>query len=337
MTTNLVPATMKVSNSFFDQPVKNRSQSDLSRFGFNFKQTKNNQRFNPHPARWFCSKKPLTSSLRNPYSCRWLFFVKEIILSSRRAGILKTPTFHFTNMNTERIYLHIWGDLACFTRPEMKVERMSYPVPTPSAARGILEAILYKPQFRWRVHRIAVRRSIKFLSFRRNELKSVANSRKPEPILAEDDRTQRNTLALRDVDYVIEASLELNRLANQLRKKPPAPDEPQGDDNLSKYYGIFRRRVEKGQCFTQPCFGCREFPAHFELVQPSDMAAPPDANVDTDLGYILYDVFDLDIPANWKPGKVEKPEPLSTFFQARLENGIVNVPDWRDVKASVEA
>ena len=140
-------------------------------------------------------------------------------------------------MNTERIHLRVWGDLACFTRPEMKVERMSYPVPTPSAARGILEAILYKPQFRWHVHRIAIRRPIKFLSFRRNELKSVANSRNPEPILAEDDRTQRNTLALRDVDYVIEASIGLNRLANQPRQKPLAPDEPQGDDTLSKYYG----------------------------------------------------------------------------------------------------
>ena len=240
-------------------------------------------------------------------------------------------------MNTERIHLRVWGDLACFTRPEMKVERMSYPVPTPSAARGILEAILYKPQFRWHVHRIAVRRPIKFLSFRRNELKSVATSHNPEPILAEDDRTQRNTLALRDVDYVIEASVELNRLANQPRQKPLAHDEPQGDDTLSKYYEMFRRRAEKGQCFTQPCFGCREFPANFELAQPSDMATPSDANMDTDLGYLLYDVSNLDIPDNWKPGKVEKPEPVSTFFQARLKNGIVNVPDWRDIKASLEA
>ena len=240
-------------------------------------------------------------------------------------------------MNSEKIHLRVWGELACFTRPEMKVERMSYPVPTPSAARGILEAILYKPQFRWHVHRIAVRRPIKFLSFRRNELKSVANSRNPVPILAEDDRTQRNTLALRDVDYVIEGSIRLNRLANQARQKPLAPDEPQGDDTLSKYYGMFRRRVEKGQCFTQPGFGCREFPANFESAQPSDLAAPSDANLDTDLGYILFDAFDLDIPLNWKPGKVEKPEPVSTFFQARLVNGIVNVPDWRAVKASLEA
>ena len=232
-------------------------------------------------------------------------------------------------MDATRIHLRVWGDLACFTRPEMKVERVSYPVPTPSAARGILEAILYKPQFRWRVHRIAVRRPIKFLSFRRNEVKSVANSRKPEPILAEADRTQRNTLALRSVDYVIEAGMELSRLAN--------PGRSQGGDNLGKYYGMFRRRTEKGQCFAQPCLGCREFPAHFELVEQSGMAAPPNANADTDLGYILYDVFDLDILENWKPGKIEKPEPLVTFFPARLENGIVNVPDWRDIKAKVEA
>ena len=239
-------------------------------------------------------------------------------------------------MSTERIHLRLWGDLACFSRPEMKVERMSYPVPTPSAIRGILEAILYKPQFRWRVHRMAVHRPIKFLSFRRNEVKSVANSRKPKPILVENDRTQRNTLALRNVDYVIEASLELSRLANQPHQKPLAPDEPHGNDNLSKYYGMFRRRAEKGQCFTQPCFGCREFPANFELAQPSDMVAPSHVNVDTDFGHILYDVFDLDIPANWKPGKVEKPEPVSTFFQARLNDGIVNVPNWRDIKASLE-
>jgi CRISPR-associated protein Cas5d len=106
------------------------------------------------------------------------------------------------------IYLRAWGDLACFTRPEMKVERVSYPVITPSAARGLLEAILYKPQFRWRIHRIAVLRPIQFLAFRRNEVKSKA-SRNPEPIFADEDRTQRNTLALRQVDYIIEASLAL--------------------------------------------------------------------------------------------------------------------------------
>src|SRR5882672_4634354 len=131
----------------------------------------------------------------------------------------------------ESIYLRTWGELACFTRPEMKVERVSYQVMTPSAARGLLEAILYKPQFRWRVHRIAVRQRVRFLAFRRNEVKSKAAARNPQPILAEEDRTQRNTLALRDVDYVIEASLELTSLANQPRRKPLSEDEPSGDDN----------------------------------------------------------------------------------------------------------
>src|SRR6266481_2578485 len=150
------------------------------------------------------------------------------------------------------IHLKAWGELACFTRPEMKVERVSYPVITPSAARGLLEAILYKPQFRWRVQRIAVKKPIRFLAFRRNEVKSRLSPRKPEPLLADEDRTQRNTLALRDVEYVIEASLHLTPLANLPRHKPPCEDEPEGEDSLVKYLAMFQRRAEKGQCFVQP-------------------------------------------------------------------------------------
>jgi CRISPR-associated protein Cas5d len=227
------------------------------------------------------------------------------------------------------IHLRVWGDLACFTRPEMKVERVSYPVITPSAARGLLEAILYKPQFRWRVHRIAVRRPVRFLAFRRNEVKSKAAARNPQPILAEEDRTQRNTLALRDVDYVIEASLELTALANQPRRKPPGEDEPPGDDNLGKYYGMARRRIENGQCFSQPCFGCREFPAHFEPADADAMRVPAGLNPDTDLGLMLYDVFDLDALHS---GQKAEARPRVTFFRARLENGIVTVPPWSEVK-----
>src|SRR6516225_2032683 len=110
------------------------------------------------------------------------------------------------------VYLRTWGDLACFTRPEMKVERVSYAVMTPSAGRGLLEAILYKPQFRWRVHRIAVKKPIRFLALRRNEIKCRIPTRNPQPISAEDERTQRNTLALRDVEYVIEATVGLTAL-----------------------------------------------------------------------------------------------------------------------------
>ena len=229
------------------------------------------------------------------------------------------------------IHLRTWGDLACFTRPEMKVERVSYQVMTPSAARGLLEAILYKPQFRWRVQRIAVKKPVRFLGFRRNEVKSRLSPRKPEPLLADEDRTQRNTLALRDVEYVIEASLHLTPLAGLPRRKP-ADDEDHGDDSLVKYLAMFQRRAEKGQCFAQPCFGCREFPAHFELADGTAMQVNTGINPDTDLGLMLYDVFNLDVAKDQPPGKVEKPQPRITFFPARLKDGVVNVPGWAEMK-----
>jgi CRISPR-associated protein Cas5d len=227
------------------------------------------------------------------------------------------------------LYLRTWGDLACFTRPEMKVERVSYSVMTPSAARGLLEAILYKPQFRWRVHRIAVKKPIRFMALRRNEVKCRIPTRNPQPICADDERTQRNTLALRDVEYVIETSLELSSLANQPRRRPPCEDEPEGDDNLGKYYGMFRRRVGDGQCFARPCFGCREFPAHFELADESAMRVSQGTNPDSDLGMMLYDVFDLD--AMYEPGRVEA-KPKVSVFSARLESGLVVIPTWAEVK-----
>ncbi len=232
------------------------------------------------------------------------------------------------------IHLRTWGDLACFTRPEMKVERVSYAVITPSAARGLLESILYKPQFRWRIRRIAVKKPVRFLAFRRNEVKSRLSPRNPEPLLADEDRTQRNTLALRDVEYVIEASLHLTPLAGLPRRKP-ADDEDNGDDSLVKYLAMFQRRAEKGQCFAQPCFGCREFPAHFELADESTMRVTPNPNHDTDLGLMLYDVFNLNVAEEQPPGKVEKPDPRITritFFPARLKDGVVNVPDWNEMK-----
>lgn len=236
-------------------------------------------------------------------------------------------------------HLHVWGDLACFTRPEMKVERVSYPVPTPSAARGILEAILYKPQFRWRIHRIAIRRPVQFLAFRRNEVKAVLSTRTAEPIFADEERTQRNTLALRDVDYVVEASLTLTPLAGRPRQCPPGQDEPEGDDNLGKYHGIFRRRAEKGQCFAQPCFGCREFPAHFELTDASAMTVPSGINRDADLGLMVYDVWDLDAQnpdkAAQSTPKAKPTAPHVTVFRASLKNGIVTFPAWSDVRSQL--
>jgi CRISPR-associated protein Cas5d len=213
----------------------------------------------------------------------------------------------------------------------MKVERVSYQVMTPSAARGLLEAILYKPQFRWRVRRIAVKKPVRFLAFRRNEVKSRLSPRKPEPLFADEDRTQRNTLALRDVEYVIEASMHLTPLAGLPRRKP-ANDEDNGDDTPVKYLAMFQRRAEKGQCFAQPCFGCREFPAHFELADEASMQVNTGTNPDTDLGLMLYDVFNLDVPKDQPPGKVEKPQPRITFFPARLKDGVMHVPDWSEMK-----
>ena len=230
------------------------------------------------------------------------------------------------------LHLRIWGDLACFTRPEMKVERVSYPVITPSAARGLLESILYRPQFRWQVRRIAVKKPIRFLAFRRNEVKSRLSPRNPEPLLADEDRTQRNTLALRDVEYVIEASIHLTPLAGIPRRKPADNEEGGGKDSLVKYLAMFQRRAEKGQCFAQPVFGCREFPAHFELANEAAMEVPADTNPDADLGLMLYDVFDLNVPNEQPPGKVQKPQSRITFFKARLERGVVNVPGWADVR-----
>jgi len=230
------------------------------------------------------------------------------------------------------VHLRTWGDLACFTRPEMKVERVSYSVITPSAARGLFEAILYRPQFRWNVRRIAVKKPIRFLAFRRNEVKSRLSSRRPEPLLADEDRTQRNTLALREVEYVIEAGLQLTVLAGLPHRKPPAADEDDSPDSLVKYLAMFQRRAEKGQCFAQPCFGCREFPAHFEMADEWGMQVGASINPDADLGLMLYDVFDLDVPKNQPPGKTEKPKPRITFFKARLQNGIVNVPAWSEMK-----
>ena len=229
------------------------------------------------------------------------------------------------------IHLKAWGDLACFTRPEMKVERVSYAVITPSAARGLLEAILYKPQFRWRIRRIAIKKPIRFLAFRRNEVKSRLSPRNPQRLLADDDRTQRNTLALRDVEYVIEASLHLTPLAGLPRRKP-ANEEDNGDDIFVKYLAMFQRRAEKGQCFAQPYFGCREFPAHFELADESTMRVATGLNPDTDLGLMLYDVFNLDVAKDQPPGKVEKPAPRITFFPAKLKDGVVSVPDWNEMK-----
>jgi CRISPR-associated protein Cas5d len=211
--------------------------------------------------------------------------------------------------------LLIWGERACFTRPEMKVERISYDVITPSAARGILEAIHWKPAIRWSVDRIHVLRPIRFESIRRNE---VGGKLSPSSIAAamktgspsglaryvEEDRQQRAATILRDVAYVIEAHFDLT---------PKAGPE----DSVGKHLDIFNRRARKGQCFQAPCMGVREFPASFRLLEEGE--ATPErlvgAPADLDLGWMLHDIdFDREMTPR--------------FFRARLEQGVIQVPSW---------
>jgi CRISPR-associated protein Cas5d len=186
------------------------------------------------------------------------------------------------------IKLKVWGDMACFTRPEMKAERVSYDAMTPSAARAILSAIYWKPQIKWVIDRIHVLNEIKFANIRRNELscKGAAN------ILA--DRTQRFTMALRDVCYGIEAHFEVIG----------------GDDNTTKHLEIFNRRALAGQTFAQPYLGCREFSASFEPAENFDGGFYADLP-DKDLGIMLYDIdFDND----------RTPK----FFRATMRRGIID-------------
>lgn len=201
--------------------------------------------------------------------------------------------------------LEVWGDNACFTRPEMKVERVSYDVMTPSAARGVLEAILWKPAIVWRVEQIDVLKKIKWESVRRNEVGAVA-SKQSKGIFIEDDRQQRAGLFLRDVRYVIHSHFEMTEKAEE-------------KDNVIKFEEMFLRRAEKGQCFNTPYLGCREFSASFAPLA-GDLPTPEP--IDDDLGWMLYDI-DFS-------GK----EPTPKFFRAKLVSGSLMVPphDSKEVK-----
>ena len=201
----------------------------------------------------------------------------------------------------------IHGDLACFTRPENKVERVSYSVMTPSAARGALEAIYWKPEFWWRVHEIHVLNEIKWISLIRNEINDRQSDRsdaakKGGHYLADEHRAQRHTLALRDVAYLIRADQVL---------------KPHATDDIAKYRDCFRRRVNSGQCFQQPYLGCREFAAS-GFRPPDDSDVPIDLMMD--LGPMLFDLkYQHD-----KSGKGTGGVPR--FFDARVDNGILKVP-----------
>lgn len=217
------------------------------------------------------------------------------------------------------VRLRVWGDYACFTRPEMKVERVSYDVITPSAARGILEAIHWKPAIRWVIDRIYVLKPVRFESIRRNEVggklsvnnvKSAMKSGQLADLVThvDEDRQQRAATVLRHVDYVIEAHFEMT-------------DKAGSQDNEAKHAEMFKRRAEKGQCFHQPCLGNREFPASFELLMGDELPNPDASLLGTkDLGWMLGDI---DFANGMTP----------MFFKAEMVDGVIEVPDYSEMKS----
>jgi CRISPR-associated protein Cas5d len=222
--------------------------------------------------------------------------------------------------------LEVWGDYACFTRPEMKVERVSFDVMTPSAARAIFDGILWKPAISWHITKIEVLNPIKWISVRRNEVGKTADA--PMGIFIEEQRQQRAGLFLRDVRYRIYAWFEFippeKRQPHTKYEEYWADTEEQAkfscsDETEAKYAAMFERRAKKGQCFHRPYLGCREFACNFSLIE--DPVSPAGKiNADNDLGWMLYDMNYAD-PSN----------PVPEFFRARLENNVVNT-DRRTVE-----
>ena len=214
------------------------------------------------------------------------------------------------------VRLHVWGERACFTRPELKVERVSYDVPTPTAARGILEAIHWKPAIRWQIDRIHVLHEIRFQSLRRNEVGAKASAATARSamnrgatdglgIVVDENRQQRAAMILVDVAYVIEAHFEMTGKAGP-------------DDTPAKHINMFNRRARDGQCFHRPCLGTREFVADFALIEdgaPLPESRLPAGQRDRDFGLMLHDI-DFSNPA----------DAVSHFYRARMVDGVIAVP-----------
>ena len=237
------------------------------------------------------------------------------------------------NFYNKTFTLEIWGDYACFTRPEMKVERVSYDIITPSAARAIFEAIFWKPAIRWNIKKIEVLAPIKWISVKRNEVGTLMSTNS-NGIFIEDNRQQKSGLFLRDVKYKIYAELEFIPVAQRPEVENPVPsylsdaeakngnetNEPKKDENPGKYNAIFERRAKKGQCFNRPYLGCREFSCMFRLIDENEEAKTQPINETRDLGFMLYDI-----------DFTNKNAPNTLFYRAKMEKGVVFVPD-RDSK-----
>lgn len=212
--------------------------------------------------------------------------------------------------------LRVWGDYACFTRPEMKIERVSYDVITPSSARAIFEAIHWKPAIKWVIDEINVIKPIKFQTILRNEVKNVISiqainksmkNREEQFYMDTNEvRQQRNSMILRDVEYVIKAHFEMTKYAGE-------------SDDEKKHYNIFLRRARNGECFNQPYLGCREFSCNFELLEDEDFFP---LNETKDLGWMLYDIDFVKESDSYK--KVEKYNPI--FFRAEMVEGKICIP-----------
>lgn len=242
-------------------------------------------------------------------------------------------------MHPASVSVKVWGEFALFTRPELKVERLSYPVMTPSAARCVLDAILFRPQMRWHVRRITAldpwwlppdpaRPPYRLVGIRRNEIQGkiaartvegwIMNPLTFEPYLVDSagregaqgqNRTQRNSLVLQHVAYRIDATPVLTDRANRPRTRPE-DDEDRGPDTVAKYVGMFQRRVAKGQCFHRPYLGCREFACHFT---PLDGSERPQSRWKEPLGLMLYDI-------RFGPDGRNRPG----FFTAAVDQGVLH-------------
>ena len=209
------------------------------------------------------------------------------------------------------VKIHVWGDYALFSRPEMKVERCSYDVMTPSAARGILEAVYWHPGLMWIIDKIYVCKPIQFTNIRRNEIKSKISANNVLQVMngadkdlyvsAKDDIVQRASLMLRDVEYVIEAHFNMTEKANTT-------------DNPGKFQDIFKRRLQSGKCYHTPYFGTRECPVYFEPCEENTIKTAYEDIDEKDLGFMLYD-FDY--------SNKEEPQPI--FFRAILKKGVLDV------------
>ena len=202
------------------------------------------------------------------------------------------------------VVVEVWGDLACFSMPDAKVERLTYPVPTPSAVRGILSSLYAKPrEFYWQVNRIEVLNPIRTISFKRNEVKSKVRDK---PIFTDEDRTQRQTVALRDVRYRFAASI------------CPRPDFT---GTAAQLYAQALRRIREGKAFVQPSLGLREFVAYFE--EADCINGPKPIPVDMDLGLMVYDVFDLhDFTVR------KKAQPCLSLYHCVMKQGVIEVPPY---------